>query len=61
MPIPEESFEVVSGRGDRLDTPAVSPRLYLVDCSEPEEKIKANWPRFYEYLQKGREEGIHAS
>jgi adenine-specific DNA-methyltransferase len=41
--------------------PAVSPQLYLLDCSEPEEKIKANWPRFYAYLEKGREEAIHAS
>ena len=41
--------------------PAVSPQLYLLDCSEPEEKIKANWPRFYEYLQKGRKQEIHAS
>lgn len=42
-------------------TPAVSPQLHLLDCSEPEEEIKASWPRFYEYLQKGREEEIHAS
>ncbi|MGH9375007.1 MAG: Eco57I restriction-modification methylase domain-containing protein [Terriglobia bacterium] len=42
--------------------PAVSPRVYLLDCSEPEERIKRCWPRFYEYLQKkGREEGIAAS
>jgi len=38
--------------------PAVSPRMYLLDCSEPEEGIKKRWPRFYEYLQKGREEEI---
>jgi len=41
--------------------PVVSPRLYLLDSSEPEERIKSLWPRFYQYLQKGREEGIHAS
>ena len=39
----------------------MSPQLYLLDCSEPEDKIKASWPRFYAYLQKGREEDIHAS
>lgn len=38
--------------------PAVLPRVYLLDCSEPEEKIKNRWPRFFEYLQKGREEKI---
>ena len=41
--------------------PDVSPRLYLIDCNEPEERIKANWPRFYEYLQTGRAQKIHAS
>jgi adenine-specific DNA-methyltransferase len=41
--------------------PAVSPRLYLLDCNEAEEKIEKRWPRFYEYLQKGRDEKIAAS
>jgi predicted RNA methylase len=39
--------------------PDVSPRLYLLDCSEPEERIKTAWPRFYEYLRSGREQNIH--
>lgn len=41
--------------------PAVLPRVYLLDCSEPEEHIKNRWPRFYEYLQKGRTEAIATS
>ena len=41
--------------------PAVSPHLFLLDCSEPEERIKTSWPRFYEYLQQGRAQNIHAS
>ena len=41
--------------------PAVSPRIYLLDCNEPEERIAKRWPRFYEYLQKGRDEKIAAS
>jgi hypothetical protein len=41
--------------------PAVSPCLYLLDCSEPEERIKATWPRFFEYLQQGKAQNIHAS
>jgi adenine-specific DNA-methyltransferase len=41
--------------------PVVIPRLYLLDCSEPEEKIKGLWPRFYAYLQKGRKDKIAAS
>lgn len=42
-------------------SPIVSPRLYLLDCSEPEEKIKTIWPGFYSYLQQGRERKIHTS
>ena len=41
--------------------PKLLPQLYLLDCSEAEENIKAAWPRFHEYLQKGREQDIHAS
>jgi len=41
--------------------PAVSPRIYLLDCSEAEERIEKRWPRFYDYLQKGRQEKIAAS
>lgn len=41
--------------------PAVSPRVYLLDCNEPEEKIRKRWPRFYEYLQKGHKEEIAES
>ncbi|MFZ0595172.1 MAG: class I SAM-dependent methyltransferase [Bryobacteraceae bacterium] len=39
--------------------PQLSPRLYLLDCDEPEESIKITWPRFYQYLQRGREQKIH--
>jgi predicted RNA methylase len=41
--------------------PRVSPQLFLLDCGEPEEKIQVTWPRFYEYLQRGKEQNIHAS
>ena len=41
--------------------PAVTAPIYLIDCSEPEENIKAHWPRFYEYLQKGHETKIAES
>jgi predicted RNA methylase len=41
--------------------PKVSPILYLLDCSEPEDRIRAMWPRFYEYLQQGREQKVHSS
>ena len=50
--------------GDIIDAlpdgaPDVSPRRYLLDCSEPEECIEAAWPRFYEYLQTGKAQKIH--
>lgn len=41
--------------------PRVSPQLFLLDCSEPEEEIQATWPRFHEYLQRGKEQNVHAS
>lgn len=51
--------DIIEPRAD--GGPVVFPQLYLVDCSEPEENIKTSWPRFYEYLQKGRRQEIHAS
>jgi predicted RNA methylase len=42
-------------------TPSISQRLYLLDCTESEEEIRVRWPRFYEYLQTGREQKIHLS
>jgi hypothetical protein len=42
-------------------TPDVLPRLYLLDCSEPEERIRSAWPHLYEYLQQGRAQNIHAA
>jgi predicted RNA methylase len=50
--------------GDIVDAlpsgaPDVSRRLYLLDCNEPEERIKAAWPRFSEYLQTGKAKKIH--
>ena len=41
--------------------PKLSPQLYLLDCNAPEEEIRAVWPRFYEYLQQGKKQDIHAS
>jgi hypothetical protein len=41
--------------------PDVSPRLCLLDCSEPEERIRSAWPCLYEYLQQGRAQNIHAT
>lgn len=41
--------------------PEVNPHLYLLDCPLPENEVKARWPRFNEYLEKGRAENIHAS
>jgi adenine-specific DNA-methyltransferase len=51
--------DVVEARSDGV--PALTPELYLLDCNEPEERIQSRWPRFYDYLQKGRKEEIAAS
>jgi predicted RNA methylase len=38
--------------------PNVTPLLFLLDCDAPEEEIRQNWPRFYEYIRQGREQKI---
>ena len=40
-------------------SPDVSPQLFLLDCAEPEERVQDSWPRFYEYLLRGKEQNIH--
>lgn len=52
--------------GDVVDAlpsggPDVSPRLFLLDCNETEEEIRAQWPRLYEYLQEGRTKGVDSA
>jgi hypothetical protein len=49
--------------GDVVDAlpsgdPDVLPRLFLLDCDEPEENIETTWPRLYEYLQFGKAEKV---
>ena len=41
--------------------PDVSPLLFLLDCDASEEQIAAQWPRFYEYIQKGKEQEVHSA
>jgi hypothetical protein len=41
--------------------PDLWPRLYLLDCSEPEERILAEWPRLYEYFEQGKADSINAA
>ncbi len=43
--------DVVEALGD--GTPNLIPRLFLLDCSEPEERIESKWPRFYAYVMTG--------
>lgn len=51
--------DVVDSKAEGM--PDVSPQLYLLDCAEDEDAIRNNWPRFYQYLQSGREKNVHAS
>lgn len=51
--------DVIESSEDGL--PVISPRLFLLDCRQSEEEIAARWPRFHEYLERGKEQGIHSS
>jgi adenine-specific DNA-methyltransferase len=51
--------DIIEARPD--GAPDLSPRLYLLDCSDSEERIKSRWPRFYEYLEQGKAEKIDTS
>ena len=53
------SADVIEAHPD--GAPVASPQLYLLDCSEPEERIESVWPRFYEYLQRGRKQKVATS
>lgn len=48
--------DVIEAQADGV--PAVDSPLFLLDCDVKEDEIEARWPRFYEYLQTGREHGI---
>jgi len=41
--------------------PDVSPRLFLLDCKEPEERIQAMWPRFFQYIEKGKAQKVDSA
>jgi len=41
--------------------PDVTPPLFLLDCNLPEEQVARQWPRFFEYLQQGKDQAIHAA
>ncbi len=41
--------------------PDLLPHLFLLDSNEPEQTIQAQWPRFYEYIEQGKAQKIHAS
>jgi predicted RNA methylase len=51
--------DVVEAQPD--GTPDLTPRLFLLDCPEPEDLIKLRWPRFYAYLTSGHQEKISDS
>ena len=49
--------DVVESLPDGL--PDISPIHFLLDCTASEEQIERDWPRFYEYIQRGKEKDIH--
>ena len=49
--------EVIAADADGW--PVLDRQLALIDCTMNEEEISSRWPRFYEYLNAGKERGIH--
>ncbi len=45
----------------RNGAPDVSPRLFLIDCHESEERIEERWPQFHAYLEQGKQAKIDGS
>lgn len=41
--------------------PRIEPRLALIDCELCEEDVQKRYPRFWEYLARGKGQGIHKS
>jgi hypothetical protein len=39
--------------------PALDEPLALIDCNQPEEKVRMRYPRFWKYLESGKEQGLH--
>ena len=46
--------------GDVLGYPKVEKTLSLIDCDLPEEEIQAMYPSFWEYLESGKRQNVHA-
>ena len=44
---------------DEEGNPLSCPMLYLLDCSLPEEQVKNESPTLWQYLQLGKEQGVH--
>lgn len=41
--------------------PQVATRLFLLDCALPEAQIESQWPKFFEYLNQGKQQEIHSA
>jgi adenine-specific DNA-methyltransferase len=39
--------------------PELAAPLSLIDCDLPEEEVRTRFPRFWEYLMSGRDQGLH--
>ncbi len=51
-----ESDEVLA---DATGNPRLTPQLFLVDCSLPEERVRRELPALWRYLESGKASGIH--
>ena len=50
-------LEVIEADGDGW--PVLEQQLGLIDCGLSEEEIGRKWPRFAQYLEAGKKQGVH--
>ncbi len=43
---------------DKKGNPVLDRRLFLLDCSLPEDKVREKYPKLWTYLEEGKEQGI---
>lgn len=58
LPSPRHLPETVIA-SDQDGYPVIDCPLSLIDCSLPEEEIRQAFPRFWEYLETGKQQNVH--
>lgn len=58
LPSPRD-LECTEILADDNGEPLISKRRYLLSCDLSEESIRREWPALWEYLERGKAEGVH--